>query len=76
MRSSGKNPREPPAYLYHFSKKIDSLYSKGCYLRVESVLADLVGLEHVVDGGHWVVGLDDVDVEDVEVLKSSFNSTE
>ena len=23
---------------------------------VESVVADLVGLEHVVDGGHWVVG--------------------
>ena len=39
------------------------------------VLADLVGLEHVVDGGHWVIGRDDVDVEDVEVLKSSFNST-
>ncbi len=38
-------------------------------------MADLVGLEHVVDGGHWVVGLDDVDVEDVEVLMSSFNST-
>ena len=39
---------------------------------VESVLADLVGLEHVVDGGHGVVGLDDVDFKDVEVLKSEF----
>ena len=35
-------------------------------------MADLVGLEHVVDGGHGVVGLDDVDVEDVGVLKSVF----
>ena len=29
---------------------------------VENVLTDLVGLEHVVDGGHGVVGLDDGDV--------------
>ena len=42
---------------------------------VECMKADLVGLEHVVDGGHGVVGLDDADVEDVEVLMSSFNST-
>ena len=40
------------------------------------MLADLVGLEHVEDGGHAVVGLDDGDVVDVGVLKSSFNSTE
>ena len=39
------------------------------------MLADLVGLVHVVDGGHWVVGLDDVEVTDVKVLKSSFNFT-
>ena len=39
---------------------------------VESVLEDLVGLEHVVNGGHGVVGLDYVDVEDVDVLKSEF----
>ncbi len=40
-----------------------------------NVLADLVGRVHVEDGGHWVVSLDDGDVEDVIVLKSSFNST-
>ena len=39
---------------------------------VECVVADVVGLVHVVDGGDGVVGLDDVDIE---VLKSSFNST-
>ena len=38
-------------------------------------MADVVGLVHVVDGGHVVVGLDVVDVTDVKVLKSSFNST-
>ena len=40
------------------------------------VLADLVGLEHVVDGGHWVIGLKKDDVEDVgrRMLRASFSS--
>ena len=63
MEVVGKNlTRASSLPLPLFKEDIQFILKSMLPESVESVLEDLVGFEHVVDGGHGVVGLEEDDV--------------